>query len=132
MISLVLSVTSALVATLLQQWAREYVETPKSSIELKHRARVRSLLFRGAKLYQISLLVEILNINVAIAVDASAGLSGLAYVALTIPLCIDVKCPFRTPISKILIVVSVASFPLLRSVLPSIDCEATSWTAGST
>src|SRR5580658_9819400 len=48
------------IATLLQQWAREYVETPKSSIELKHSARVRSLFFRGAKLYQISLLVEIL------------------------------------------------------------------------
>ncbi|KAI0275575.1 hypothetical protein BGY98DRAFT_991774 [Russula aff. rugulosa BPL654] len=51
MISLVLSVTSALIATLVQQWAREY---------LKHCARVRSLLFPGAKLYQISLLVEIL------------------------------------------------------------------------
>ncbi|KAI0275583.1 hypothetical protein BGY98DRAFT_991840, partial [Russula aff. rugulosa BPL654] len=60
MISLVLSVTSALIATLVQQWAREYVEAPKSSIELKHCARIRSLLFPGAKLYQISLLVEIL------------------------------------------------------------------------
>jgi Family of unknown function (DUF6535) len=124
LISLVLSVTSALLATLLQQWARGYVETPKSSTELKHRARVRSLLFRGAKLYKISLLVEILptllhlsvylffgglmitfhtiNKKVAIAVDASAGLSGLAYVAVTILPCIDVKSPFRTPISKIL------------------------------
>ena len=122
--SFVLSITSAFIATLLQQWARAYVETPKSSIELKHRARVRSLLFRGAKRYKISLLVEILptllhlsvylffgglmitfhtiNKNVAIAVDASAGFSGLAYIALTILPCIDVKCPFRTPISKIL------------------------------
>jgi hypothetical protein len=124
LMSLVLSVTSALIATLLQQWARGYVETPKSSIELKRRARVRSLLIRGAKLYQISLLVDILptllhlsvylffgglmitfhtiNLKVAIAVDASAGLSVLAYIALTILPCIDVKCPFRTPISKIL------------------------------
>ena len=124
LISLVLSVTSALIATLLQQWAREYVETPKSLIDLKRRARVRSLLFRGAKLYKISLLVEILptlihlsvylffaglmitfhtiNKKVAIAVDASAGLSGLVYIALTILPCIDVSCPFRTPISKIL------------------------------
>lgn len=97
---------------------------PKSSTELKHRARVRSLLYRGMKLYKISLLVEILptllhlsvylffgglmitfhtiNKKVAIAVDASAGLSVLAYIALTILPCIDVKCPFRTPISKTL------------------------------
>lgn len=86
------------ITTLLQQWAREYVETPKSSIELKHRACVRSLLFRGAKLYLISLPAEILqtfldfyvylffgglmitfhtiNVTVAIAVDASAGFPG--------------------------------------------------------
>ena len=124
MISLVLSVTCALIATLLQQWARGYIETTKSSMELRHRARVRSLLFQGTESYRISLLVEILptllhlsvylffcgliiafhkiNTKVAIAVDASAGLSGLAYIALTILPCIDVKCPFRTPISKML------------------------------
>ncbi len=54
LISFELSLTSALVATLLQQWAREYVETPKSSIILKHRARVRSLLFQGRELYCFS------------------------------------------------------------------------------
>ncbi len=124
LISFELSLTSALVATLLQQWAREYVETPKSSIILKHRARVRSLLFQGTKLYKISLLVGILptlihlsvylffgglmitfhtiNKKVAIAVDASAGFFGLAYIALTILPCIDVRCPFRTPMSRVL------------------------------
>jgi uncharacterized protein DUF6535 len=124
LISFEVSLTSALIATLLQQWAREYVETPKSSIDFKYRARVRSLLFQGTKLYKISLLVGILptlihlsvylffgglmitfhtiNKKVAVAVDASVGFFGLAYIALTILPCIDVRCPFRTPMSRIL------------------------------
>src|SRR6266849_6279375 len=60
LISLVLSLTCALIATLLQQWARRYTETPKYTNMLRHRARVRSLLFGGARLYKIPLIVEIL------------------------------------------------------------------------
>ena len=124
LISLVLSLTCALIATLLQQWARRYTETPKSTSSLRHRARVRSLLLAGTMLYKIPLIVEILptllhlsvflflgglviafhtiNKTVAIAVDAAVGVSGLAYIALSILPCLDVKCPYRTPISKIL------------------------------
>ena len=124
LISLVLSLTCALIATLLQQWARRYTETPKSTNMLRHRARVRSLLLLGTRLYNIPLIVEILptllhlsvylflgglvitfhtiNKTVAIAVDVAVGISGLAYVALSILPCLDVKCPYRTPISKIL------------------------------
>jgi hypothetical protein len=140
LISLVLSLTCALIVTLLQQWARRYIETPKSSNVQRNRARVRSLLLVGTKLYN--------NLSydpqkVAIPVDVAVGVSGLAYLTLSIlpcldvrcpyrtPIsqlpCIDVKCPFCTPISKILIVVSVASFPLLRSILPSIDYFMDGW-----
>ncbi|KAH9989265.1 hypothetical protein BJV77DRAFT_948613, partial [Russula vinacea] len=38
--SLVLSLSSALIATMLQQWARRYVEMPKTS-DPNHRAHVR-------------------------------------------------------------------------------------------
>ena len=122
--SLVLSLTCALIATLLQQWARRYTETPNSPNTLRHRARVRSLLLVGTKQYKIPLIVEILptllhlsvylflgglvitfhtiNKTVAIAVDVAVGVSGLAYIALSIVPCLDVKCPYRTPISKIL------------------------------
>ncbi|KAI0266311.1 hypothetical protein BGY98DRAFT_481513 [Russula aff. rugulosa BPL654] len=122
--SLVLSLTCALIATLLQQWARRYTETPNSPNTLRHRARVRSLLLVGTKQYKIPLIVEILptllhlsvylflgglviafhtiNETVAIAVDVAVGVSGLAYIALSIVPCLDVKCPYRTPISKIL------------------------------
>ena len=124
LISLVLSLTCALIATLLQQWARRYVETPKSSNVLRHRARVRSLLLVGTKLYKIPIIVEMLptllhfsvylflaglmvtfhtiNKTVAIAVDVAVGVSGLAYLALSILPCLDVRCPYRTPISQIL------------------------------
>jgi hypothetical protein len=124
LISLVLSLTCALIATLLQQWARRYIETPKYADILRHRARVRSLLLSGTELYKITLIVEILptllhlsvflflgglvitfhtiNKTVAIAVDVAVGVSGLAYIVLSILPCLNVKCPYRTPISKIL------------------------------
>jgi hypothetical protein len=144
LISLVLSLTCALIATLLQQWARRYTETPKSTSSLRHRARVHSLLLAGTKQYKIPLIVEILptllhlsvylflgglvitfhtiNRTVAIAVDVAVGVSGLAYIALSILPCLDVKCPYRTPISKLLwypchAVLSLAALCLHRCIL---------------
>jgi hypothetical protein len=144
LISLVLSLTCALIATLLQQWARRYTETPKSTNILRHRARVRSLLLVGTKRYKIPLIVEILptllhlsvylflgglvitfhtiHKTVAIAVDVAVGVSGLAYIALSILPCLDVKCPYRTPISKILwypchALLSLAALCLHRCIL---------------
>ena len=124
LISLVLSLTCALIATLLQQWARRYIETPKYPNALRHRARVRSLLLVGTKLYKIPVIVEMLptllhlsvylflaglvitfhtiHKKVAIAVDVAVGISGLAYFTLSILPCLDVRCPYRTPISQIL------------------------------
>ena len=124
LISLVLSLTCALFATLLQQWARRYIETPKTADVPRHRARVRSLLLVGARLYKIPLIVEILptllhlsvflffgglmitfhtiHKRLAIAVDVAVGLSGLAYIAMSILPCLDMRCPYRTPISHIL------------------------------
>ena len=124
LISLVLSLTCALIATLLQQWARRYIEAPKSAVKPRHRARVRSLLLSGALLYKIPLIVGLLptllhlsvflffgglvitfhtiHKKVAIAVDAAVGVSGLAYIVMSILPCLDVKCPYRTPISQML------------------------------
>ena len=124
LISLVLSLTCALIATLLQQWARRYIETPKHTNTLRHRARVRSLLLVGTKLYKIPLIVDMLptllhlsvylflaglvlafhtiHKKVATAVDFAVGVSGLAYLMLSILPCLDVRCPYRTPISQIL------------------------------
>jgi hypothetical protein len=144
LISLVLSLTCALIATLLQQWVRRYTETPNSTNVPRHRVRVRSLLLNGTRRYQIPLIVEILptllhlsvflflaglvitfhtiHKTVAFAVDAAVGISGLAYIALSILPCLDVKCPYRTPISKILwypchALLSLAALCLHRCIL---------------
>jgi hypothetical protein len=124
LISLVLSLTCALIATLLQQWSRRYNQTPQLVDTLRHRARVRSLLAVGMRKYKIPVIIETLptllhlsvyfflgglmiafhtiNKMVAIAVDVAVGVSGLAYIALNILPCLDVKCPYRTLISEIL------------------------------
>jgi hypothetical protein len=124
LISLVLSLTSALIATLLQQWARRYVEMPHRPAEPDNRARVRSFLFHGTEFYRMRLAVQIaptllhfsvflffaglvvafrtIDKSVAIAVDAAVGVFALAYVVLSILPCLDVACPYRTPMSYIL------------------------------
>ena len=124
LISLVLSLTSALIATLLQQWARRYVDMPHRPNEPNDRARVRSFLFHGTKFYRMRLAVQIaptllhfsvflffagllvafrtIDKSVAIAVDAAIGVFALAYIALSILPCLDVACPYRTPMSYIL------------------------------
>src|SRR5258707_12125805 len=124
LISLVLSLTSALIATLLQQWARRYIETINTPSEPNRRARIRSFLFLGTEFYHMRVLVEIvptflhlslflffaglvvvfhtINTKVAIAVDISVGLFVLAYIMLSIIPCFDMKCPYRTPVSYIL------------------------------
>ena len=123
LISLVLSLTSALMAILLQQWARSYVETLRAPIEPNNRARVRWFLFDGTEVYKMRLLVELvptfihhsvymflaglvivfhtINQTVAIAVDVSVGIFGLAYSVLSIIPCCYLKCPYRTPMSYI-------------------------------
>ena len=124
LISLVLSLTSALIATLLQQWARRYVEMPNRPSEPSHRARVRSFLFLGTEIYRMRFAVQIaptllhlsvylffaglvmvfrtINKSVAIAVEVAVGVFGVAYIALSILPCLDVRCPYRTPMSYFL------------------------------
>ena len=124
LMSLVLSLASAFIATLLQEWARRYVETPNVPSEPHHRARVRLFLFLGTKFYKMRLVVQMafsllhlsiflffgglmivfhtIDKKVAIAVDVAVGLFGLAYVMLSILPCLDVRCPYRTPMSYIL------------------------------
>jgi hypothetical protein len=124
LISLVLSLTSALIATLLQQWARRYVEMPHRPSEPNHRARVRSFVFHGTVFYRMRFAVQIaptllhfsvylffaglvvafrtIDKSVAIAVDAAVGVFAVAYIVLSLLPCFDVACPYRTPMSYIL------------------------------
>src|SRR5579863_9164410 len=123
MMSLLFSLTSALFATLLQQWARRYVETPQVPSEPKQRAHIRSYLFFGTRKYHMRTAVEtaptLLHISVflflagfvtifftihrtvAIIVSISVGIFVVAYVALTILPYPNHDCPYRTPMSYI-------------------------------
>ena len=124
LISFVLSLASALVTTLLQQSARGYLETSYPPSDPNHRARVRSFLFLGTEFYKtrfpvrmaptllhfsvflffvgLVVLFHTINKNVAIALDVSVGVFALAYIALSILPCLDLACPYRTPMSYIL------------------------------
>jgi Family of unknown function (DUF6535) len=122
-LSLLLSTTSALFATLMQQWARIYIELPQPPSIPRERARVRSYLFLGMDRYFMHVVVEmaptLLHLSVflfyiglvvffftvyktvAIAILISVGIFGLAYLTLIILPCVDHSCPYRTPMSRL-------------------------------
>ena len=99
LISLIFSLASALIASLLQEWARSYVETPNIARTPKHRARIRLFLFLGTELYKMRNIVRLafsllhlsvylffgglvilfhtINKKVAITVDVAVGLCAL-------------------------------------------------------
>lgn len=123
LLSLVSSLTSALTALLVQQWARLYVELPHIPSLSSERARVRSFLFFGTLKYKMCLAVDMvpallhlsvflflvglvtffftIHKTVAIVLSISVGLLGLAYITLTILPCVYRDCPYRTPMSAI-------------------------------
>ncbi|KAH9989263.1 hypothetical protein BJV77DRAFT_1069603 [Russula vinacea] len=135
LISLVLSLASALIAALLQEWARRYVETADLPSKPNHRARVRSFLFLGTETYKMRQIVQMgfsllhisvfllfaglvivfhtINKKVAIVVDTTVGGLGLAYIVLSILPCLDVQCPYRTPMSNFLWFPTHATLSLL-------------------
>ncbi len=124
LMSLVFSVTSALITTLNQQAVRRYIEMPKVPSRQIDRARVHLLLFRGVKIYKMPLAIlaapTLLHLSiwlflgglvivfhtiyekVAIAVDVAVGVSILVYTAMSLLPLLDFKCPYRTPITYVL------------------------------
>ncbi|KAH9047406.1 hypothetical protein EDB84DRAFT_486333 [Lactarius hengduanensis] len=123
LLSLVLSISSALVATLMQQWARRYVRLPQIPSLSSERARVRAFLFRGTSVYPmrrtITVAQALLHLSVfffffglvilffatsktvAIVVSICVGLFGSVYLTLTILPCFHHRCPYHTPMSSV-------------------------------
>jgi hypothetical protein len=129
LISLVFSLTSALITSLNQQAVRRYIEMLKDEDKSKPStasgddARVRLLLFRGLKLYKMPLAIlaapallhfsillffgglvvvfHTIYVKVAIALDVAVGISGLLYMAMSLLPLLDPKCPYSTPITYI-------------------------------
>jgi hypothetical protein len=123
-LSLVLSLTCALMATLLQQWARRYLQIVKRNHAPHVRAHIREYFSRGARKFRIFGLVEILpslllasvllffaglvvfaflaNNTVARITLAVVGFCSFSYIALTIMPLIFPDCPYSTPLTSVL------------------------------
>ncbi|KAJ7664022.1 hypothetical protein DFH06DRAFT_1042280 [Mycena polygramma] len=119
--SLGFSLTCALVATFVQQWARDFLHKTDMRSAPVIRARIFSYLYYGLKRFQMHTVVEIIPlllhgslllflcglvaflipVNLATTVIASAilGTFTAVYCTLTLlPLCY-LDCPYRTPLS---------------------------------
>ncbi|KAF8258903.1 hypothetical protein EI94DRAFT_1070312 [Lactarius quietus] len=59
-LSLVISLTCALLATLLQQWARRYLQVTQTRYTPHKRARIRAFFFEGVETFLLPLTVEAL------------------------------------------------------------------------
>ena len=123
-LSLVLSLTCALMATLLQQWARRYLQIIKRNHAPHVRAHIREYFSRGARKFRIFGLVELLpslllvsvllffaglvvfaflaNNTVAYITLAIVGFCFLSYIALTLMPLIFHDCPYYTPLTSVL------------------------------
>ncbi|KAJ7663717.1 hypothetical protein DFH06DRAFT_1295813 [Mycena polygramma] len=121
-ISLGLSLTCALIATLLEQWARDFLHRADMRSAPVIRARVFSFLYYGLKRFRMHTVVEIIPlllhaslllfflglvaflipVNIAITVVVAVILLTViaAYALLTLLPLLYLDCPYRTPLSS--------------------------------
>ena len=121
-LSLTLSLICALAATLMQQWARRYLQLAQSQTALHKRARTRAYLFEGVQMFRLSQAVEgvpallhvsvflffaglidfLFSINdvVARAMFGVIVFSAAIYLILTFLPNVRPNCPYRTPFSR--------------------------------
>jgi hypothetical protein len=124
-LSLVLSLTCALMATLLQQWARRYLQIVQRNHAPHVCAHIREYFSRGARKFRIFGLVELLpslllvsvfpffaglvvfaflaNNIVAYITLALVGFCFLAYILLTVTPLLSPDSPYYTPLTSILL-----------------------------
>ncbi|KAI0289691.1 hypothetical protein B0F90DRAFT_1825968 [Multifurca ochricompacta] len=121
-LSLTLSLTCALAATLMQQWARRYLQLAQAQATLYKRARTRAYLFEGVQAFRLSQVVEAvpallhvavflffaglveflfsINIIVARVVFVVTCFFGGTHILLTFLPNVRPNCPYRTPFSR--------------------------------
>ncbi|KAJ7164110.1 hypothetical protein C8R46DRAFT_815401, partial [Mycena filopes] len=119
--SLAFSLTSALVATFVQQWARDFLHKTELHSAPVIRARIFSYLYYGMKILQMHTMVEVIPllihqsllfffgsliaflipVNIAMAGVVAAVLLVVvaAYVMLTLLPLYHLDCPYHTPLS---------------------------------
>ncbi|KAJ7658564.1 hypothetical protein B0H17DRAFT_955101, partial [Mycena rosella] len=117
-ISLTLSLTCALVATLVEQWARDFLHRADVRSAPVERARIFSYLYYGLKRFKMHSVVEVLPlllhaslvffaglvaflapVNTFIMILGAGLLAGVVsvYMFLTILPLVHLDCPYRTP-----------------------------------
>ncbi|KAJ7278720.1 hypothetical protein C8J57DRAFT_1712745 [Mycena rebaudengoi] len=123
-VSLGLSLSSALIATLLDQWARNFLHRSEMRSAPVVRARIFSYLYFGLKRFNMHAVVEVIPLLLhaslllflaglvafllpvnRIIMGVAAGLLALLvliYATLTILPILYLDCPFRTPLSGLL------------------------------
>ncbi|KAF7314474.1 hypothetical protein MKEN_00920400 [Mycena kentingensis (nom. inval.)] len=121
-ISLGLSLSCALIATLLEQWARDFLHRADMRSSPIIRARIYSFLYYGLKRFKMHTIVDVIPlllhaslllffaglfaflypINPGIAAVSAAILAVVAgvYAALTVLPLVQLDCPYRTPLSS--------------------------------
>ncbi|KAJ7238705.1 hypothetical protein C8J57DRAFT_1143967 [Mycena rebaudengoi] len=121
-ISLGLSLTCALIATLLEQWARDFLHKTDMRSSPVIRARVFSFLYYGLKRFKMHTVVEIIplllhasllfffaglvaflipvNTIIMALVGTMLTILAIVYSLLTILLLVHLDCPYRTPLSR--------------------------------
>ncbi|KAF7314502.1 hypothetical protein MKEN_00923200 [Mycena kentingensis (nom. inval.)] len=121
-ISLGLSLSCALIATLLEQWARDFLHRADMRSSPIIRARIYSFLFYGLKRFKMHVVVDVIPlllhaslllffaglfaflypINPGIAAVSAAilGIVAGVYAALTVLPLVQLDCPYRTPLSN--------------------------------
>ena len=119
--SLVFSLFCAIFSTLMQQWARNYLSYVQHRDAPRKQARIRTFMFEGTRLYQMSQVVEMMplslhlsalcfflglvefiyTINHAIALYSLLGFVAFAglYVIATVSPNFHLQCPYITPLS---------------------------------
>ncbi|KAI9467388.1 hypothetical protein BJY52DRAFT_66741 [Lactarius psammicola] len=123
-LSLVLSIASALNATLFQQWSRRYLELTRRRVAPHKRARTRAYMFDGIASFKMSRAVKamplLLHLSIFLffaglidflwQVSPTIGfwilsfisLFAFAYLALTVLPNLYLNCPYSTPVSELL------------------------------
>jgi hypothetical protein len=123
-LSLVLSLTCALMATLLQQWARRYLQIVQQNHPPHIRAHIREYFYQGARRFGLFGLVELLpfllivsvllffvglvvfaflaNHTVAKFTLAIVGFCFLSYITFTLMPLVFHDCPYWTPLTTVL------------------------------
>jgi hypothetical protein len=136
-LSLILSIASALNATLFQQWSRRYLEITRHRVAPHKRARTRAYMFNGIDSFKMSRTVKAMpillhtsiflffaglvdflwqaNPTVGLWVLGFISALSLAYLTFTVLPIVYLNCPYSTPVSEL-------SWKLSQFLLLSILC----------